>query len=420
MFKNIASLSVKFFGAMISYLLTIYLSKKWGNEKVGYFSFLMSYALLYLLVLKLGTDIYLMKWTSRFHTTQENGKGKYLYLKLLKYHLAVGGIITAFGVITTPFLFNTFFSHYADIRFFQIGIASVFFMNLHILNYEFLRGTLQVISYTFYHTVSAFLFTLLLLLFFNSADIIFPHQLEISYLLAVIFSAFLSMFQVGTQLRKFRTTPIPNLSIQSILKDSFPFFSNNIVFVLIGTVDIMILSYFIEPKAIGEYAILVKIATFVSFPLTVIGANFTPNISGFPDKKVLEKALRHQVKIIILLTLLLFTLIALVITPITNFFYIQNNSGIWIFSLVGAGYLMSSFFALNDACLQMLGEEKLYQKIMLAACLLNVLLHLLLIPMFKETGAAVASMTTLLFWNMSGAYFTRKKLHLSIHQISKS
>ena len=122
MLKNIASLGIKFFGALISYLLTIYISKKIGNETMGYFSFLMSYALLFLLILKLGTDIYIMKWTSRFYAHQEAGKAKFLYYKLLKYHLTAGAVITSIAIILTPVLFETFFPKFKDIVFFQIGI----------------------------------------------------------------------------------------------------------------------------------------------------------------------------------------------------------------------------------------------------------------------------------------------------------
>jgi len=67
----------------------------------------------------------------------------------------------------------------------------------------------------------------------------------------------------------------------------------------------------------------------------------------------------------------------------------------------------------------MMGEEKLYQKIMLCACIVNLILNLLLIPILKETGAALASMITMAGWNITAAYFTRKKLQLPTGIINK-
>jgi O-antigen/teichoic acid export membrane protein len=68
----------------------------------------------------------------------------------------------------------------------------------------------------------------------------------------------------------------------------------------------------------------------------------------------------------------------------------------------------------------MMGEEKLYQKIMLCACIVNLILNLLLIPILKETGAALSSMITMACWNIAAAYYTRKKLQLPTGIIKKS
>lgn len=419
MVRNIASLSIKFFGAFVSYLLTIYLSREYGNEKLGYFSFLLSYILIFLLLLKLGTDIYLMKWTSRYYASGESGKAKCLYLKLLSYHGITGLVLTAAVACLTPWLIHRFFSNYTDPVYFQIGIISMFFINLHILNYEFLRGTSRILSYTFYNTVSVFLFTIILNLLTDFLSIHLEHRFVWCYLAAVILSFCISFTEVLGKLNKEQTTSIENLRINNILKDSMPFFSYNTVLVLIGTFDIFILSRYVQPEAIGEYALMLKLAAFISFPLTVMGANFAPKIAGFGSKIDMSKEILRTGKIIFFIAVLVFIAIFLLFPVITQFLTIQSKNGLFIFILIGIGYLVSSIFALNETCLLMMGEEKLYQKIMLCACIVNLILNLLLIPILKETGAALASMITMAVWNITAAYFTRKKLQLPTGIINK-
>ncbi|MFO0415194.1 MAG: polysaccharide biosynthesis C-terminal domain-containing protein [Bacteroidota bacterium] len=419
MLKNIASLAIKFFGASVSYFLTLYLSKVFGNEKLGYFSFLLSFSLIFLLVLKLGTDIYMMKWTSKFYSTGEPGKAKYLYFKLLSYHCLAGFVLTSIAIGITPFLIRTYFTNYTDYIYFQIGLAGVFFMNLHILNYEFLRGTRRVMSYTFYHTVSIFLFTVVFNLLLDLLSFNFEFKFVWCYLGAIVISFLVSFFEVISKIKNEKTVRIETLRINTVISDSIPFFSNNAVFVLIGTIDIFILSRYIMPASVGEYALILKIATFISFPLTVMSANFAPKIPGFSSKSKLIKEIKKNGKIIIVFASLIYGLIFLLFPSITSFLSLKSDKNLLIYAMIGLGFLISSLFALNEACLLMLGEEKLYQKIMLAACVINLILNLLLIPVWKELGAAFASLFTIASWNLAAAFYTRKKLQLPTGIINK-
>jgi O-antigen/teichoic acid export membrane protein len=176
--------------------------------------------------------------------------------------------------------------------------------------------------------------------------------------------------------------------------------------------DIFILSRYVSPTTIGEYALILKIATFISFPLTVMSANFAPRIAGFSNQETLKREIVRTGKMILFGAILVFGSLFVLFPFLTNFLHIRNSAGLPVFLLIGTGYLVSSFFSLNETCLVMLGEEKRYQKIMIFACVINLILNLLLIPVLKETGAATASMLTLIIWNVAAAYYTNKKLRL--------
>lgn len=413
MLQNVSSLVVKFFGAIISYCLTIYISKKFGNEVLGYFSFFLSYSLIFTLLMKFGTDIFIMKWTSRYLGMGEKGKAKYLYTRLLRYHLIVGSLITFLAVVITPYVFLYFFPLYADTTFFQILMLSIFFANIHIIHYEFLRGIQKAVAYTFYQTVSIFLWTILFLLLFDLFAINLERKLEISYLLATVVSVAISYAHVRLILKQWEISPLEDFNIIDTLKKSFPFFSNNAVFILIGSIDIFILSKYVQPEVVGEYSLIVKFAGFVSFPLIVMGANFSPKILVITDRTVLQRQIFQLTRWIAVGSLIVFLIIFMAIPFIHQYFNISHIADQRVFILVGSGFLFSAVCALNETSLLMLGQEKLYQKIMFAALILNFVLNLLLIRVYRETGAAVTTFLTLLFWNLVSVYYARKKLNLS-------
>jgi O-antigen/teichoic acid export membrane protein len=169
----------------------------------------------------------------------------------------------------------------------------------------------------------------------------------------------------------------------------------------------------VQPGVIGEYSLLLKFGTFISFPLVVLSGNFAPKILHLKGIDSLNLEIAKLTRIIFIGSLLLFISALLLLPYVMKYLNMQIEHGLWIFFMIGFGYLFSSLCAMNEVSLLMLGQEKLYQKIMLTALLLNFVLNLLLIPYFKQYGAAASTMVTLIFWNVLAVYFARKKLQLS-------
>ena len=59
--------------------------------------------------------------------------------------------------------------------------------------------------------------------------------------------------------------------------------------------------------------------------------------------------------------------------------------------------------------LQMTGHQVIVQNIMLVAAAINVILNLLLIPVYKMEGAAIASLVSVIFWNTAMVIVVKRK-----------
>ena len=58
---------------------------------------------------------------------------------------------------------------------------------------------------------------------------------------------------------------------------------------------------------------------------------------------------------------------------------------------------------------QMTGREKLFQNILLLALAINIGLNILLIPTYGILGAAIASTTSIVFWNLTSVVYIYKE-----------
>ena len=57
----------------------------------------------------------------------------------------------------------------------------------------------------------------------------------------------------------------------------------------------------------------------------------------------------------------------------------------------------------------MTGKQVVFMKILFAGAILNIILNYILIPIWGINGAAIASMVSIIFWNMSMVIFINRE-----------
>jgi O-antigen/teichoic acid export membrane protein len=79
-----------------------------------------------------------------------------------------------------------------------------------------------------------------------------------------------------------------------------------------------------------------------------------------------------------------------------------------------AGQLLASLFGITTIYLNMTGRQRIFQVVLISAVFLNFILNFILIPIYSLTGAAIAFVSSLLFWNIITAFIVYKKDKLLI------
>ena len=79
------------------------------------------------------------------------------------------------------------------------------------------------------------------------------------------------------------------------------------------------------------------------------------------------------------------------------------------FLILSVGRLISSLSGPAGNILQMTNNQNIYAKILFVGALVNIVLNYILIPIYGINGAAIASMFSLVVWNVLMIYEVRRR-----------
>ncbi|MEC4676581.1 MAG: flippase [Nitrospirota bacterium] len=188
-----------------------------------------------------------------------------------------------------------------------------------------------------------------------------------------------------------------------ILNFSIPLFFDAFFYTVIGTIDILMLGYFLPSSEVGIYAVALKVGLLVLLPLTAFNMIFAPMISNLynrNEKEVLERLFKTVTKWIFTISFGLFLVITLFSRPILNIFGRDFIAGNLVLVILALGRLIDAAAGSVGYILVMTGRPKINLVNTLTLCVVTITLNLLLIPRYGITGAAVGTAFSIIFINI--------------------
>ena len=131
---------------------------------------------------------------------------------------------------------------------------------------------------------------------------------------------------------------------------------------------------------------------------------------GEKNMEGLKKVAQQSTKMIFWSTLPLVTLFFMFPKLLLGLFGEQFTIGVYAFILLSLGKLISALSGSVGNLLQMTGKQLIFMNILFVGATLNVILNYLLIPVYGINGAAVASMSSIIIWNLTMVYYVKKEL----------
>lgn len=207
---------------------------------------------------------------------------------------------------------------------------------------------------------------------------------------------------------------VPQFAGRSWLASSIPFGMTALMQLINGKTDILILGMFRADADVGIYRVAVQMAALVVFGLQVVNAIQGPHIAHLftkGDMPRLQKMVTRSAQAIFA-----FALAAVLVIVLFGKFLIETlfdpafSAAYVPLVIICVGQLVNAAMGSVGSLLNMTGHEKDTMTSVFIGAAINVTLNFALTPTWGPIGAAIATTTTLITWNLIMWHMVRKRL----------
>jgi len=388
-FANISWLfAEKILRMIVGLFVGIWVARYLGPDKFGLLSYAQSFVGIFSAIATLGLDGIVVREFVKYPEKENELLGTAFILKLF------GAFLTL--IILYIAIHFTSNDRYTNILIFIIASATIF-QAFNVIDMYFQSKVMSkyiVFTNSFTLLLSSFV---KILLIFNKAPLI-------AFAGMVVFdSLVMSLGYIYWYLKVKKEIFFIKFNIaiaKQLLKSSFPLILSSISVVLYMRVDQIMIKELLNNKAVGNYAVAVRLSEIWYFiPGIIINSIFPAIINA---KKISEKLYYYRFqqlyKIMVILAILISFPISFFSNEIINILYgSQYNEAssvlkihIWTSLFVFLGLVSSKWFIIEH-----IEKYSFYRTIL--GLLLNIILNIILIPIFKIKGAAIATLISQIF-----------------------
>jgi O-antigen/teichoic acid export membrane protein len=419
-FQSLKTMFLRIIGVVTLFGFSLFLTHNYDPKIIGQFDFIRVVLLVLSSICVLGTDQSILYFTGILKSKKEIIKLKAIYKKIVVLIFILCLLVLVVFISIGQKNINLFFNDKSTYVLMTKAIIALFFYSITLFNTETIRALDKIyIAELFRNT-----FKYVSVIF--GAIILFYYHQE-TYLVDTFLIGFVALAIVSTSIvfRLFKKqngdliilNDTSSFSYSFIAHKSYPMAVSSLAIFLMMTFDIVFLKKFKGDETVAYYSIAMKIlsilfminnSVYISVSLKIAQLYTDNNI------KELSKTLKQSTRMIVLLTVPVVLFICLFSENILYFFgenYTQSKQALLILMM---GQLLASFFGVSAIYLNMTGRQSVFQIVLIFAVLLNLILNIVLIPMYSMTGAAIAFVSSLLFWNMVTAIIIYKKDKLLI------
>ncbi len=180
--------------------------------------------------------------------------------------------------------------------------------------------------------------------------------------------------------------------------------------------DILILGLFRPAEEVGLYRVAYQVSMLALFGQQAVAMVFTPRFVRLyqqGDTDTLQRLVTLMARLSLLVALPLFFLVAFFgDTIFTILFGLEFSEAHAVAVVLVLAQVITSYFAAIGYLLNMCGQEKSMAKILMLTAGLNILMNFVMIPVAGMMGAALATLLSLLVWNLTAWRVGRLRLGL--------
>ena len=407
--KGLGSIFIRIGSIVLGIISSVLIARFLGPSNFGIYNYVLSFIILVNVPAQLGLPQFIVRQVSQFRAQKDWQRIRGIFIWGSKT------ILTFSIIVLSIFALTIFYTHDS----YNVEMAATFKYGLFLIPLlafiAFLQAVLRGLKYTLIGQlpemiIRRFVFVLVVvfLILYQMDYILSPSVTMLIQTVATISALLITILFLIRYVPQEVKTCTAVLENRNWLKGLIPFFFIGGMQVINNNSDIVMLGLLRSSTEVGYYKVAVQISTLVTLPLQAINLVAAPRFAELwikQDKKKLQELATTSARSVavfsIPLIIIFVSLGGLIIKLMFGEIYMKSLSQLHILLF---GQTITVFMGLVGRLLNMTGYEKKAAFGLTVAALTNILLNLILIPLFGANGAAVASSVSYLIWNFYLGY----------------
>ena len=400
--QSIKVLFIRGSGVVLLFVFSLFLTNYYSAELVGKYDFVRSIIMILSGVSLVGTNQSIIYYSGLLNSKNSLHSIKKIYVKMLMMTTGICLLFALGYAMFTEQFINEIFNKQEAYSLILKSIAALFFYTITMLNIDALRALNKTISSELYRNIFRYtpIFIFSIILYYTQNQ----QWLIEAFLASFLFLSLITLTQVGMLFKKLNLSNNNeyNFSYHQIFVRSYPMALSAIAYFIMQSIDIIILTIYEGFESIAYYSVAVKLATATALALMSVNIVIAPKIAEIystNDFNKLNKLINDSARIIFIISV-----------PILIILFIFSDFALSLFGenyvlareallLLLAGQFFSSLCGPGAIYLNMTGKQKKLNTILILGLVINIILNLVLIPIYGIEGAAAATLISMIFWN---------------------
>lgn len=406
--KSSVSFFFKIVGSLLGYIFLILVTRNLGASSWGVFVLFLSVLNISSIFSRIGIDTLTLKLVSASNHILDQVKS--IYFSAIRLVLFFSFIVSGILYLASENIADLIF-HDSSFSFLVKWISCILPLFAFVcVNENIFRGLKMIKEFAFFQKTSKMLFSVVFfLIFYFGIDLLSSQLAIVSYVSALVIIFLISTFIVLRTLRAGNLLAFVNSN--KMLKQSIPMMMSSSVLLLMSWADSLMIGGLIGEYEVGIYNVAVKVALLTSFTLHAVNSISAPKISeSYNNDNISEfkSIVMQTTKTIFYSAIPIIILLFIFPEFILNFFGKDFVIGKSVLLILAFSQVINAMSGSVGVILNMTGKEKVFRNILSVALLINISLNLLLIPIYGIEGAAIASASSLIFWNLYSVFYVYK------------
>ena len=414
--KGGISFIIRIGGQIMGFLMSFLIAYFYGAQGLG--NFLLAFIVLriFSMIAKLGIDTSSIRFIASFVK-----QGKWQSIKLFRKKILFLVSFTSILASILMYFLAEIIGSLINIEIKYIELASFFIlpMTFFMLHYQSLRGLKRIAEFSFFYRMSQATFTIVSL-FIISIFIKNSNVPIYAYLTSLCIVSILSIVTYKYWFSKKAildsSENIENLTLRKILKISIPLMLAQSVQFIMAWTDKLMIGNMMSAESVAIYGVAFRFSMGASITLMAINSIASPKFAEkFATNNIqgMGKIAMQSAKIIFWTTIPLASILLLFPRFFMGLYGSEFLIGFEALRWLIIGRVVNALSGSVGNVMQMAGQQNSYMNILIIGALINILLNYFLIPIYGINGAALASVFSLSFWNLSMVYIVKRRFGFS-------